>query len=256
VGIPSGFVLLGIFTLLKSNKVFMADFLSAYTRLMRTVNRPLTEVDVLAEAKAAINDAVIYLQRDHAFSHTESLAQFTYPANELYVDLGEVCAGLLRDVVSLQQARTSDEIQGKPIKIMTYSQLQTRRRKLERSRNTDNSQIYDEQQIGFTIEDSFRPDLIAFIMGNKIGLYPKPTTAKEMLIHLHIWIVPMANSTDTNFFLDYAADVVHMLALKKLMFALKLDSSYPYKDEEVKSYLAGLAAWDSQIMMNPNTSQE
>jgi hypothetical protein len=105
-----------------------------------------------------------------------------------------------------------------------------------------------------TIEDAYRQDMLAWVMGSSIGLYPRPSTAITFLLHHHVWLPTLADDTDTNFFLDYAQDVVVMLALKRLNFFMKLDSRHVAAQAEVDSTLLGLYAWDSQIKENPMTS--
>ena len=232
----------------------MATFQDAYTRLLRTINRPSSEADVLLACKDAINDAVMQLQRDHAFAYSEALASFEYPADTLYISLGTVCDGEVRDLVSLQEVTADSPYQGKPIKIITYSQLQADRTNYYRSHNVDPTQAYQESTVGMTIEDGYRQDVIAFVMGQNIGLYPKPASAKTLLLNLHIWMHVFVDNDDTNFFLDYAMDVVQILALKKLHIFMKYDSRYAVSDKDFGDAFQSLLHWDSQVIENPKTS--
>jgi len=236
----------------------MATFQTAYERLMRTVNRPLTETDVLLAAKDAINDAVMFLQRNHAYNYTERLTTLTYPVNTLQVDLGEICTGTLRDILSVQQLSSAGIVQGKPLKIMRYDQLQAIRGHYERT-HTANAPFdisLDSMSLsGWNIEDAFRQDLVAFLVGQNLGLYPRPTSAAvELLVNCHIWLPELVADADTNFFLTYALDVVMMLALKSMHIYMKLDSRFAVSEQQVADSLAGLIAWDAQVMENSRTS--
>ena len=232
----------------------MATFLQVTTRLLQYINRPSTEADVLAAVKASINDACLYLQRDHAFAYTECLSTFIYPANGLSVDVGIVCDGNLRDVISIQQISTGGTYEGKTIKIKSYAQLQTDRRNYARSHSIDPNQVYTESIAGLTVEDGYREDMIAWVMGNEIGLYPRPNAATTFLLHYHVWLPEMADDTDTNFFLEYCLDAVVTIALKRLHIFMKLDSRYQVTNEELAVLVQGIHAWDSQVKENPNTS--
>lgn len=234
----------------------MATFATTYTSLLRKINRPATETDILAECKDAINAAVLQLQRDHAFAYTEALATFEYAANALYVDVGTVCNGLIRDYISLQQIAVGGTYEGKPIKIKSYSQIQTDRINHYRKHSIDDTQIFAETSPGLTIEDGYREDRFGWVMGRNIGIYPRPTQATTYLIHFHSWLPALVADGDTNFFLDYAQDLVQMLALKRLHIVMGVDSRFAVSQEEVNASILNLHTWDSQVKENPNTSIE
>lgn len=232
----------------------MATFLQVTTRILQLINRPSSEADVLAAVKASINDAVDYLQRNHAYALTEKLSTFVYPANALSVDLGTLCGGPLRDVISLQQLASSGTYEGKPIKIKSYAQIQADRRRYQRSHSTDPSEIFDPNVYGLTIEDGYRCDMIAWVMGQYIGMYPRPSAATTFILHYHVWLPVMADDTDTNFYLTYCQDVIVTIALKRLHLFMKVDSRFAVSQAEVQTLVEGVLAWDSQIKENPATS--
>lgn len=229
----------------------MATFAEVTERLLQTINRPATELDILSEVQHSINDAVLILQRNHAYAYTESLASFVYPASALYVDLGTVCSGLVRDCISLQQLAAGGTYEGKPIKIKTYFRLQSGRNIRSRMGGIDETQIFSEVSPGITIEDSFRGDKIAFVMGRNIGIYPRLNVDTSFIIHIHTWLPVLVEDDDTNFFLTYAQDLVTMMALKRLHISMKTDSRFQVTQTEVDVAIAGLLAWDSQIKENP-----
>jgi hypothetical protein len=234
----------------------MATFVEVQNRLLRTINRPSSETDIVAEVKAFINDAILILQRDHAYSYTEGMFTFDYPASALFADIGAVCDASVRDYISLQQIAPSGTYEGKPLQMKSYSQLQTDRRKYSRSHSVDSVQIYSEAQIGLTVEDGYREDMIAFIMSKYMGLYPRPSSNTTFLLHVHFWLPKLEEDADSNFFLDYAEDLVVMLALRRMHLSMKIDSRWAVTDAEIKDAMDGLKAWDSQVTQYPGISIE
>lgn len=235
-----------------SETLQMATFTEAFTRLMRVVNRPVSETDVLAAAKESINDAILFLQRNHAYNYTEKLATFTYPVNTLSVDLGDVCEGPLRDILSIQQVSADGQLQGKPLKIMSYTRLQAMRNQYARRHSQPDPSLYPTDTIsGWTIEDAYRQDLIAFMSGQFVGLYPMPTEVKYLLVNAHIWLPQLEEDDDENFFLTYALDIVLMVALKRMHIYMKTDSRFSVTEQEVADAMTGLVAWDSSTKSTP-----
>jgi hypothetical protein len=234
----------------------MATFAEVQARLLRTINRPSSETDIVAEVKAFINDAILILQRDHAYSYTEGMFTFDYPADALFADIGEVCDASVRDYISIQQISPSGTYEGKPLQMKSYSQLQQDRRKYSRSHSIDSAQTYSENQIGLTVEDGYREDMIAFIVSKYMGLYPRPGQNTSFLLHVHFWLPPLVEDEDSNFFLDYAEDLVVMLALRRMHLSMKIDSRWQVTDAEINAAIAGLHAWDSQVTQYPGISIE
>lgn len=233
----------------------MATFAETYTDLLETINRPSSEADVLRAVKRAINNAILYLQRNQAFAYTERLNQVTYPANTLHLDLGTICGGTLRNMKSIQQVSASGKVQGKPLKIVSYDWLQKQRSNYERS-HTPAFNMLDTPAVltGFTIEDAYRTDRIVFLVGQMVGLYPKPTEDVYLVMNNNIWLPTLAADSDTNFFLTYCADAVEMIALKYLHIYLKLDSRFAVTQQQVNDVLAGLVIWDASTTSNSNSS--
>lgn len=231
-------------------------FKSTYTQLMATVNRPLSELSVLTGAKYEINQAIKYLQRDHAYSYTERLTQYVNTAGTLYYNLGSICGGLLRDLMSIQLLNDSGKPAGLPLKIMTYNQLQQLRGNFARTHPYGPNDWFTSQNCDnfFTIEDCFRQDKIAFISGPNVGLYPISTKDETLLVNCHIWLPDLVQDADANFFLDFASDVVMMCALKRMHLYMKSDSRYQITAAEFQEVVSTLKAWDSQVRETPNTN--
>lgn len=230
----------------------MATFQQAYTRLMRTVNRPLTDTDVLQGAKDAINDALMFLQRNHAYRYAQDVANIAYAANTFAVDVA--ASNSVRDIISVQELSASGTVQGKPLKVISYTQLQAMRAKYERAHTTVEPYTASETVSSWTIEDAFRTDRIAFMLGKQLGIYPQPTEALTLRVAFNTWYEALSGDSDTHFLLDYAEDVVQLIALKKMSFYIKTDSRFQVQDAEVQQLLAGLITWDSQLHENSDTS--
>lgn len=234
----------------------METFRTAYMALMDAVNRPESETVVLTRAKREINNAVRQLQRDHAYNYTERLTKFTYPAATLQLDLGAICGGSLRDLMSVQQVSADGITQGKPLKLMTYSQLQNMRRKYERTHTAGvTNEIFNETLSGWTIEDAYRCDKIAFLVGSNFGIYPTQQSACYYMLNCHIWMPVMSGDDDTNFLLEYGCDVVDMLALKRMHIYMRNDSQFQFSEQELTEAKATLLAWDGQVTRNSYTTQ-
>lgn len=233
----------------------MATFQDAYTRLLLAANRPSSETDVLQGAKDAINDAILFLQRNHAYLLTELVSQLDVPASSFTVDLSSVIEDVVvRDIMSVQQVSADGVMQGLPIQLMTYAQLQAKRMKYDRSHATVEPFSLNEQLTGWTIEDGFRCDKIAFISGQNLGIYPTPNQDTKYVLNIHQWMPALSDDSDTNFFLVYAYDVVVALALKLLCIFMKEDNRFSITEQSEADMLAGLIAWDSQLREAPITT--
>lgn len=225
----------------------MENFETAYTALMDMVNRPLTDLGVLTAAKREINNAVRFLQRNHAFVYSERLVPIVYPSGELFVNLGTI-SSLLRDVCSVQQVSANGNLQGKPLKVKSYNQLQSQRMRY------DQRNPVPPTDIDICIEEAYRQDMIVFIAGQALGLYPKPGSAVNLLIHCHVWESSMNSDDDTNFLIEYGFDVVLLIALRKMQLYMKDLSVAAVTKEEAADAVQTLIAWDSQVKETPNTS--
>lgn len=234
----------------------MADFQTATEDLMDMVSRPLSELTVFNAAKRELNNAVRWLQRNHAYRFTERLTRFTYPASTLTIKLDSVCEGTLRDINSFQLLGTADANGGQILEYKTYNQIQASRRKFQRE-TANGSAAQEVQFVCDTIGNETYTSLVHkyffFRMGEDLGLYPTPTADVEILMNAHIWLPEMTLDADTNFFLTYGYDVVQMVALKKMGIYLKEDNRFGMTQEEINAEVSTLIAWDSQVAESPLT---
>ena len=231
-------------------------FLNAYTRLMGLINRPVSETTVLAEAKAAINDAIDQLQRNHAYHYSERLFNFTYPAATQQVNLQNICGGVLRDIHTIQIIANESAYGGPILEYMSYNQIQMKRRKYQREHpvwNANEEWDYVTNENGHEEYTSRQNRYLFFRLGENIGLYPVPTEDVQLLINAHIWFIPLVDDDDESFFLTFAYDVVMTLALKRMNVYMKEDNRFGMTEQEIASTLQTLIAWDGQVAEGPLT---
>lgn len=229
----------------------MAIFQELYTDLLDTINRPAS--DGLVAVKREINAAIMQTQRRHKFKYAERLIRLTYPANADTVNITEACDGLPRDYIVLQSLSEANAPMGQHIDFMSYGYLFNDRRNWNRTQvvgideyapiNSPNSG--DPSTHAAYVQNLHK--FYAFILNKQIGLYPRPTSDVYLLLNLHVWLPKLVNPTDTNFFLDYCYDYIHMLALRKLHIFYKMDARYQVTNEEVQEAWADVQAWDGSI---------
>lgn len=233
-------------------------FATAYAALMSMINRPTSETTVLAAAKLEINNAISYLQRNHSFVYAERISEVSITANAQYVSMAAPATGtILRSVLSMQQLSATGALEGKPLKVKSFAQLQADRGRYLARYPAGDTAVYDgltDFTDVFSIEEAYRSDKIGFVMGQNIGLYPRQATAVPLLLHYSTWLAALSADGDTNFFLDYALDVVLMLAARRMHIYLKADNRYSVSKEEADANIATLIAWDSQLRETPMTS--
>lgn len=233
-------------------------FQTAYEGLMDMVSRPTSETVVLAAAKREINAAVRIIQRMHAFVMTEKIAALTYTAAAQTVSVTGLSGGAMRDLRSVQQLSASGNYEGKPLAIKSYMQLQADRKRYAGRYPAGSTPSFDQAADFvdcFSIEEGYRSDRIAFTLGGTLlGLYPRPSETTYLELNYNAWLAEMSGTTDTNFLLDFALDVVLMIALGRMHIYLKADSRYGYSREEVKEGLQSLIQWDSQLRETPITT--
>lgn len=226
-------------------------FQELYTDLLDGVNRPAAES--LTRVKREINNAIYDAQRRWKFQLTERLINFTYPANANMVSLTAACDGLPRDFITLQRAdSTSGLPYGKPIDFKKYSEVTNDRRNWDRKQTGYAYPVsnIDEGSMDPTTHGSWVGEVhgnFAFLLNNKVGLYPRPTNDVPLLLNLHIWLPKLVNPEDTNFMLDYMYDYLYMVALRKLHLFFKVDSRYTPTAEEAALAWESVVAWDGSI---------
>lgn len=232
-------------------------FADLYTDLLETINRPAS--DGLVPVKREINKTLMQLQRRTQFKYAERLVRFTYPAGADMINLVDVCDGLPRDFISLQQLSKPDAAAGQHIDFMSYGYLYNQRRNWNRTQTTPDleyapirSPALDESTHGEWVGNVHSH--YAFVLNKQIGLYPRPTTDVHLLLNLHIWLPQLVHDVDTNFLLDYCYDCVHVLSLRKLQLFYKVDSRWKVSDAEVQEAWADVQAWNGTVATNIQTT--
>ena len=154
------------------------------------------------------------------FALGETLAELTYAAQSQTVAITG-----LRSVLSAQELTASGAFEGKPLRVFSYSQLQARRLSYYRTLPAGHVPTYDSPtnlSDELSLETAFRQDRVAFIVGNSLGLYPRPEAEVRLMVHRSIFLTELVNNNDTNYLLDYAFDVVTKLAVRGLNAYLRL----------------------------------
>lgn len=228
-------------------------FQNIYEDLMDTVNRPLTDTATVAKAKRAVNNAMLFLQRHHGFQYTERVAKVTYPAGAFMVNLTNVCGGLLRDIFSVQLLTDSGAFSGKNLKFYRYAQLQAQKKSMQERSTVDENEA---RYLTASLHEEFTTNVhgqIMFQVDDNLGLYPSPAENKYLLLHVHIWLPLLVDNSDTNFFLDYAYDIVFKIAMRELVRYLGDDQRALVDNSSLADDLATLVAWDGSISSGANT---
>jgi len=224
-------------------------FQTTYETVMSVISRPTTETAVLTMAKREVNNAILFLQRHHSFALAEELSELTYAAGAQSTAITG-----LRSVLSAQVLSSTGSYEGKPLRVFTYSQLQARRLQYFRTLPAGHDTTFDtpsDLTDELSLESAFRRDVVGFVVANKFGLYPRPTVETRILLHRSLFLAELSGTSDTNFLLDYAFDVVVKLAVRSMRAYLRFDSSYAISDAEVQMALDALVRWDTQLRDTP-----
>lgn len=226
----------------------MADFQTAYTALMDQVARPMSETTVLARAKLEINNAIRILQRRHAFRYSERLIELTYPANSVKINLTSVCDGTLRDLLSVQAFVDGSSRNGLLLKYKTYDQIMRERANYQQ-RRPDSDFETESLVTGNTHADYVMRNhrYYVFATGPHLGLYPTPTLDVNLSLNLHVWFPDLVQPEDTNFFLDYAFDVVMAMASGYMATYLRNSELKTMSSDDLAAAILTLVTWDSQV---------
>ena len=221
----------------------MPTFQDAYNHLMESCNRPLSQVAVLARAKAELNNSIMLLQRRHAFRHTEKLFEATYTGGSRLVDFGTVCTGTLRDIKSVQMS--GEGLGGPYLKYKTYDQIAKENFRYQQSQGDTSLFSTEVRNLSDYVTNAQK--FYFFVMGNSFGLFPKPVVDVPLLINCHIWLPLLSGNDDTNFFLTYAFDVVQDLALSRMATFLRNDDLKSLSADDLEKSIVTLINWDSQL---------
>lgn len=226
----------------------MPQFSDAYTDLLDFMNRPASEL--LTQAKREVNNALLWLQRKRAFKMTERLIRFTYPANELFIDLTTVCEGSIRNLINCAYLSSIEKTSGIQLAIYSYDAIQRKRRDFQgKFENVDPEYLTDPDQVPSHAEFVSRVNRFhLFQVGeNKLGLYPTPQQDIALMLNLNIWLPTLVNDSDTNFFFTYGYDVLLMRAMSRSTIYMKEDRRLEVIAADLADAYSALIEWDGQI---------
>lgn len=229
----------------------METFGTSITDLLDYVNRPRAELG--PAAARAINNTISLMQRRHRFKMSERLINLTYPSGQLSVDLSDAGQGTPRDYLSVQLIKPDAQgIMGIPLVIKNYSELTAEADKYNRTNRADEfkEEAFNEPyQLSTHVKRNRAYD--AFLVGNRLGLYPTPQNDVQLNIHFHVWLPKLVDDSDTNFLLEFCGDYVFTRALQTLQLSLKVDKRYPVTQAELADLWETVSQWDSQIRDTP-----
>lgn len=233
----------------------METFGTAITDLLDYVNRPRAELG--PAAARAINNTISLVQRRHRFKMSERLINMTYPAQELSVDMTDAGQGIPRDYMSVAIIRPDAAgVVGIPLVIRNYSELIAQADKYNRTNRADEfkEEAFNEPyQLSTHIQRNRAYE--AFLVGNRLGLYPTPQNDVNLNVHFHVWLPKLIEDDDTNFLLEFCGDYVFTRALQTLQLSLKVDKRYPVTQAELAELWETISQWDSQIRDYPGVTQ-
>jgi hypothetical protein len=160
---------------------------------------------------------MLRMQRLHKFKFSERLVEITYPANTLQLELTGACEGTPRDFISIQQLSGTQKF-GSKLKLLTYLDVVNRRGTYANRYQADTAESVVTHS---TFVNEIR-GYDAFLVNNALGLYPTPTVDINLLVNLHIWLPELAEDEDTNFFSEFAYDLVVDMTVDRMNFYLKV----------------------------------
>jgi hypothetical protein len=215
------------------------------------VNRPSAEM--LSQVKREINNTLLLMQRRLKLAMSERLITVEYPANTLMINVAAACDGRPRDIMSVQLLASATDKAGIPLKMRKYNQIVMEAQKYQRRRAPNYPDEAITEDVGTTFAEVMRTytpgGMYAFLIADNVGLYPTPSEAKNILIHLHVFLDTLIDDTDTNYLLDNCYDYVLLKTLAKMSVYLKDDLRITVDDKEVAE------AWDSVVQWNSEVTQ-
>lgn len=225
----------------------MANFLQAQTDLLDYWNRPSSEM--LTQAKREINLALKWLQRKRAFKMTERLIRATIPADSLHVNIADACDGSPRNILSVQRLASVSGTSGRVVKLHSYESIICDRRMYQRLHEPSDAEFETPSDpFGHSDHITSNEGGILFLLGaNNFGIYPTNASDVYLLVHLHVWLPELSADGDTNFFLDYAYDLVLARAMITGNIYFKEDRRLSVTAEVMADEYNALVAWDNSI---------
>lgn len=216
------------------------DLQALRTSVLGFLNRPESELGT--QVNEAINTVMLRMQRQHKFKFSERLVEITYPANTLQLELTGACEGTPRDFISIQQLTSAQKF-GPKLKLLTYLDVVNRRGAYANRYQAD---VTESMVPHSTFVNEIR-GYDAFLVNNALGLYPTPTLDVNLLVNLHIWLPALEENEDSNFFSEFAYDLVVDMAVDRMNFYLKEDERVEVSAKQIAEGWEALKQWDAHV---------
>lgn len=221
-------------------------FLDLQNDAIAYLGRPASEVRDLV--KRELNASVKYCLMQHAFKYAESLAQITYPANTLYVELASACDSEICALISLQLLPNSSATDGYLLDLVDFASLQARKSRWQETSTVTPDYPTSEQVETFrTYLTAYSGPSVAFLADVGFGLYPTPTVPVYLQAHFSRWLPDLVNDTDTNFLVKFGRDFLIDRTVRRCLFYVKADNRLEAAVMQERQSWDALLAWDKQV---------
>jgi len=224
----------------------MSTFIEAVEDFLDYINRPASEMEDVA--KRELNMTLLWMQRVQRFNLAERVATILYPANTPMVNISAVCEGKIRNFNHCVLGGNAGVLTGRPLFFKTFDQITQEKFKFDRSRTLNDEDLAHGDDVSFSGRVSRELGYYAFISGDKLGLYPTPTSDVTISVDVHIWLPPLVEDNDTNFLLDFCYDFVILKTLQRYNIYSKQESRNPISEAELSALWQGVKDWDGQVI--------
>lgn len=214
------------------------------------------ELEMLATCQREVNAVLLWMQRKHKFQFSERLVTITYPANALFIDIPTACEGRPRDYINAQVLSEPTALSGKALQIRRYSEIITRKDKLQRGRvdspwETESPHLTDPSISTYDRDMRVYAESCLFLSGQRLGYFARPQSDRHILLNLHIWLPNLVGDTDTNFLLENCFDFVVLKALRRVYIVIKEEARTMITDAELQEGWDSCLQWDSEVLSTP-----
>lgn len=209
-------------------------FVELYTFVLEATSRPTT---FTTKAKLAVNLAVKQALNLHQFAYNADFATISYTAGAETVDWRTLLPNASSIIKVVQLSANGSLVKNLPV--YTYSKI------LEEF--TPTVKIIEGTEVSVGETQDVRK---AFIVGDKLGIHPKPTTAVSLRVLYYKKIADLSADSDTNFLTEYCSDLITDLALQRFNYFLKEDERYPVTESQIKRSLQAAQLWDTNLVNN------
>jgi hypothetical protein len=225
-------------------------FAEAYTALLDYAHRDVN--DLGDAAKREINAAVLWANRKRGFKMAEGLANITYPANQEYIILAEVCSATVFNLITVELLVNLTDTSGQPLPIKQYQDLQRLRMEANDNQPIVNPAFFSSTmpapwQVEFSTKVQNEYGYMVVLIAGGFGLWPIPPADVPIKILFNKQLPPLVDDEDTNFFLENCWDFILLKAMKRFNYYLKADQRINVSNEELQNEWVSIENWDSAL---------